>query len=87
MNNAPLIILKFGGSVLRDEASLGGAVHEVYRWRRDGWRVVAVVSALAGRTDELLARANRLGLDEQSHARAEMAAGGERESAALLAVG
>lgn len=85
MIDAPLIVLKFGGSVLRDEASLGGAVHEVYRWRRDGWRVVAVVSALAGRTDELLARANRLGLGAGSHARAEMAAGGERESAALLA--
>ncbi len=64
MSDAPLIVLKFGGSVLRDEASLGGAVHEIYRWRRDGWRVVAVVSALAGRTDELLAHAGqqRLGL-------------------------
>lgn len=85
MSDAPLVVLKFGGSVLRDEASLGGAVHEIYRWRRDGWRVVAVVSALAGRTDELLGRANRLGLGADSHARAEMAAGGERESAALLA--
>lgn len=84
MSHGRLIILKFGGSVLRDEASLGGAVHEIYRWRRDGWRVLAVVSALGGRTDELLARANRLGLGAESPARAALAAGGERECAALL---
>lgn len=42
MSDPGLVILKFGGSVLRDEASLGGAVHEVYRWRRDGRRVLAV---------------------------------------------
>lgn len=85
MSDPGLVILKFGGSVLRDEASLGGAVHEVYRWRRDGRRVLAVVSALAGRTDELLARASRLGLGAASRARAALAAGGELESAALLA--
>src|SRR5688572_18183248 len=52
-----LIVLKFGGSVLRDESTLRLAVHEIYRWRRRGWRVAAVVSAFAGRTDELLRRA------------------------------
>jgi homoserine dehydrogenase len=85
MSDTRLVVLKFGGSVLRDEASLGSAVHEIYRWRRDGWRTLAVVSALAGRTDELLARASRLGLDADSRARAALAAGGELESAALLA--
>ena len=52
-----LIVLKFGGSVLRDESTLRLAVHEIYRWRRQGWQVAAVVSAFAGRTDELLRRA------------------------------
>ena len=55
------IVLKFGGSVLRDEDSLAGAVHEIYRWRREGARVVAVVSAFDGRTDELIAACHRLG--------------------------
>lgn len=85
MSYPGLVVLKFGGSVLRDEESLADAVHEVYRWRREGWRVLAVVSALAGRTDELLARADRLGLPAGSHARAAIAGGGEQESAALLA--
>jgi len=55
-----LIILKFGGSVLTDQTALPSVVHEIYRWRRDGWRVVAVVSALAGRTDALLAECGEL---------------------------
>lgn len=54
MSRPRLIVLKFGGSVLLNEANLANAVHEIYRWRRAGWRVVAVVSALAGRTNELL---------------------------------
>lgn len=51
------IVLKFGGSVLRDEADLPLAVHEIYRHWRQGYRVLAVVSAFEGTTDELLARA------------------------------
>ncbi|MFT7670406.1 MAG: homoserine dehydrogenase [Planctomycetota bacterium] len=53
MRTRKLIVLKFGGSVLTDVDSLRGAVHEIYRWRRKGWRVVAVVSAFKGRTDQL----------------------------------
>ena len=37
------IVLKLGGSVLRDEASLTLAVLEVERFLREGLRVVAVV--------------------------------------------
>ncbi len=56
---ARVIVLKFGGSILADAKSLRLAVHEVYRWRRDGWHVVAVVSAFAGRTDDLYEQASR----------------------------
>ena len=86
MSNPNTIVLKFGGSVLASEASLPLAVHEIYRWRREGWRVVAVVSALAGRTDELLARASTLFARATGHATAALAACGELESAALLGV-
>lgn len=53
------IVLKFGGSVLLDEFRLQRAVHEVYRWRREAYRVVAVVSALSGRPKHSLSRAER----------------------------
>jgi homoserine dehydrogenase len=79
-----VIVLKFGGSVLTDEDRLRIAVHEVYRWRREGWLVVAVVSAFAGRTDELLASCQREGVQADAHATAAVLACGERESAARL---
>ncbi len=80
------IVLKFGGSVLLDEQRLRIAVHEIYRWRREGWRVVAVVSALAGRTEELIARCQRLIPDASERTRAAAVASGETESASLLGV-
>lgn len=49
-----VIVLKFGSSVLRSRADLPQAVHEIYRWIRLQYRVVAVVSAFAGETDRLL---------------------------------
>lgn len=79
-----VIVLKFGGSVLTDEHRLRIAVHEVYRWRRRGWRVVAVVSAFAGRTDALLASCQLNGVRADPYATAALLACGERESAARL---
>lgn len=49
-----VIVLKFGSSILQSRADLPLAVHEIYRWIRRQYRVVAVVSAFAGETDRLL---------------------------------
>jgi homoserine dehydrogenase len=49
-----VIVLKFGSSVLQSRADLPQAVHEIYRWIRRQYSVVAVVSAFAGETDRLL---------------------------------
>ena len=57
MAESQILVLKFGGSVLRDETSIARAVHEIYRHVRRGYRVVAVVSALHGTTDALAAQA------------------------------
>ena len=46
MHRYPITVLKFGSSVLCGEADLSKAVQEIYRWTRDGHRVVAVVSAI-----------------------------------------
>lgn len=77
-------VLKFGGSVLTDERRLRIAAHEVYRWRREGWHVVAVVSAFAGRTDALLASCRGDGIEADAFATAAILSCGERESAAKL---
>lgn len=79
-----MIVLKFGGSVLRDELRLRIAVHEIYRWRREGFRVVAVVSAIEGRTRGLIDRCEELSPRGDSAARASVVALGEQESSALL---
>lgn len=80
----PTIVLKFGGSVLHNEQRLGLGVHEIYRWRREGYRVIAVVSALAGETESLIELAARIAPDASSTAVAAVIGHGESKSAALL---
>jgi homoserine dehydrogenase len=77
-------ILKFGSSVLRSESDLPLAVHEIYREWRAGRRVVAVVSAFGSTTDDLLKKAQQLGLPPQREGLAALLATGESASAALL---
>jgi len=84
MHGERVIVLKFGGSVLRDAERLQLAVHEVYRWRRAGYGVVAVVSALAGATDALFERGRTISGDAGQQALATLASQGEQECAALL---
>ncbi|HET9211480.1 MAG TPA: hypothetical protein VFR03_13815, partial [Thermoanaerobaculia bacterium] len=77
-------ILKFGSSVLRSESDLPLAVHEIYReWRR-GRRVLAVVSAFGCTADDLLKRAQQLGLPPQREGLAALLGTGETAAAALL---
>ncbi|MGH9381258.1 MAG: homoserine dehydrogenase [Thermoanaerobaculia bacterium] len=84
---APTIVLKFGSSVLRSEADLPVAVHEIYRWWRLGHRVIAVVSAFAGITDRLAAEARvESGTTAEASALALLLAVGERRTAGLLAL-
>jgi homoserine dehydrogenase len=81
-----IIVLKFGSSVLRSAADLPNIVHEIYRWYREGHRVIAVVSAI-GKTTETLIRESRLFTDSpEPFATAELLATGERTSAALLGI-
>jgi len=85
-----VIVLKFGSSVLRTAADLPQAVHEIFRYAREGFGVVAVVSAFEGVTDRLLAQAKALGADPAHEVGvrglAALVASGERESAAALQI-
>lgn len=79
-----LVVLKFGGSVLLSERDVQTAVIEVKSWVRRGWKVVAVVSALEGTTDALIARADAYGAGTDEASRALLLATGEFTSGSLL---
>lgn len=83
--NPPLVVLKFGSSVLENCDCLPAVVHEVYRYHRRGQSVLVVVSAIGRHTEVLLSEARQwLNPARPERAVAEFLATGERQSAALL---
>jgi homoserine dehydrogenase len=77
-------VLKFGSSVLRSPEDLPVAVDEIYRHWRSGSKVLAVVSALDGVTDQLIKEAETLFATTESGATAAYIAQGEQRTGALL---
>jgi homoserine dehydrogenase len=86
MQEEDIIVLKFGSSVLRTAHDLPNVVHEIYRWYRDGHRVIAVVSAFANATERLIQESYALSVSPEPFAMAELLATGERTTAALLGI-
>ena len=86
MAKPPFTVLKFGGSVLGTARDYAAAVADVKRHQRRGERVLAVVSALKGATDSLLADAHFFGPAPEPAATASLLATGEAASAARLAL-
>jgi homoserine dehydrogenase len=78
-----VIVLKFGSSVLQSRADLPHAVHEIYRWIRRQYNVVAVVSAFAGETDRLLETVDEY-RGSNPEAIARIVATGEETASAFL---
>ena len=66
---AEVVVLKFGSSILKDQSCAPAVASEVYGHVRAGRKVIAVVSALGGHTDRLLADAREL--ERQTRAGAE----------------
>lgn len=83
---APIVVLKFGSSVLRTSDDLPEVVTEIYRAVRTGRRVVAVVSAFAGVTDGLLEEARARGCAHDNVNAPAYVAVGEESAAALTAL-
>ncbi|MFN3835078.1 MAG: homoserine dehydrogenase [Glycocaulis sp.] len=84
---APVCVLKFGSSVLETDRDYQAAAQEVFRHVRRGEKVIAVVSALAGETDALLAQGERVGgngAEPEAAFLARLARVGELQSAALM---
>lgn len=84
MQSEGIIVLKFGSSVLQSERDLPRATHEIYRWWREGFQVVAVVSAFGNTTDELARRARAACEQPTDELVAALLATGETASSALL---
>lgn len=84
--DAPIVVLKFGSSVLVDRNSLPEVVSEIYRIVRTGRRVIAVTSAFNGVTDALLAEAALTGCTHDNVNAPAYIATGEEQSAALVAL-
>lgn len=82
----PLLNMKFGSSVLRTGDDLPNAVHEIYRWVRTGYRVVALEFAIGDTTDRLLTQGRAPTSAPDAFPIAELLATGECSSAALLGV-
>lgn len=82
----PVVVLKFGGSLLNSPADVPEVVSEIYRHVRQGQKVVAVVSAFAGETDRLLAEARALGTPHEHGLLPAYVSLGEVRSAALVAL-
>jgi homoserine dehydrogenase len=83
---SPTIVLKFGSSVLTHEQEVWSVVNEIQREVRRGRRVVAVVSALWGVTDRLIAEARRISPRPTGSAYARLVASGEHQAASLLSI-
>ena len=81
---AKVTVLKFGSSVLRSEADLPSAVHEIYRHWREGAQVIAVVSAFGDTTDQLMRRAESVCAEPDKSVLASLLATGEVAASALL---
>jgi homoserine dehydrogenase len=81
-----IYVVKFGGSVLESEASLHRAVAEVYRYVRDGHKIIAVCSAFKGQTDKLLRLAGSYTQAASSSATPSLVATGEVMASCLMAM-
>jgi homoserine dehydrogenase len=82
----PLLVLKFGSSVLASLDDLPAVAGEIYRQRRNGNRIIAVVSALGDETDRLISEAAQACDGVACSGAAELISLGEDRTAALLKI-
>jgi len=79
-----ILILKFGGSVLQDDATIKKASKMVKDAVDRGFRIVVVVSALKGETDNLLNLSKKLNPQVPLKLMDEILAMGEKTSARIF---
>ncbi|HVV68841.1 MAG TPA: homoserine dehydrogenase [Gammaproteobacteria bacterium] len=86
-----VVVVKFGSSVLSKVEAIPEAIHAVYQYLRNGYKVLVVVSAIGDTTDYLINESKKLIGDENSALPpleyAALLATGEISAAALFAIG
>ena len=80
------IVMKFGGTSVRDIDRIRHVSGRVAKVRREGHEVVAVVSAMAGDTDRLIRLAHEITPDPSDRELDMLLSSGERITSALLAM-
>ncbi len=84
-SSRPVLVVKFGGSVLTDEKNAKKAAEMLKRAYKRGFSLVVVVSALKGVTDQLLNMTKATNPNVSDEMLAEVLSMGERTSARLMA--
>ncbi|MEM8988173.1 MAG: homoserine dehydrogenase [Pseudomonadota bacterium] len=82
----PIAVLKFGHSVFQTPDDVTRVANEIYRHVREGWRVVAVMSAIGGETGDLLRLAEDLEETPNPEHLPKLLRVGEYKAAALTAL-
>ena len=82
----PILVRKYGGTSLADAESIRRAALQSVEAKRQGWRVVVVVSACGDSTDRLMERAKQLASDPDRRELDSLLSSGEQASAALLSM-
>ena len=80
------VIQKYGGSSLSDLTKMAGVADKIAGRRREGARLVVVVSAMGNTTDELLRKAKALQSDPHRRELDMLLSSGERMSMSLLSM-
>ena len=81
-----VLVMKFGGTSVADIAHIRNVAQHVRREVEAGHHVAVVVSAMAGKTNELVAYVNEAGGDHQSAEYDAVVASGEQVTSGLLAI-
>jgi len=82
----PILVQKYGGSSVADEAGIGAVAKRVVQAKERGYGVVVVVSAMGKTTDELLDLAKRVHSTPPRRELDMLVSVGERISMALLSM-
>lgn len=85
-NNTQTIVAKFGGTSVANPERMVSVAERLVNYRRQGHRVVAVVSAMGKSTDDLIALAKSVNPDPPSRELDRLLATGEQVSMAVLAM-
>ena len=81
-----LIVQKYGGTSVGTPERIGAVADRIARWHAEGHKVVAVVSAMSGVTDNLISLARQVAAEPTEEEMDVLLATGEQATIALLAI-